>query len=60
MKLINFSFKKKKIKKNLNIDWDVKTITAGDYSTIYTIDHKAYKRWHDKYHDEKNPMSEIA
>lgn len=48
------------VQKNLYIEWDVKTITAGDYSTMHTIDRKAYERWQEKYLDDNNPMSEIA
>ena len=48
------------VQKNLYVDWDVKTITAGDYSTEHDIDNAAYLRWQEKYLDEGNPMSEIA
>ena len=33
------------VQKNLYVDWDVKTITAGDYSTEHDIDNAAYLRW---------------
>jgi hypothetical protein len=48
------------VQQNLYIEWDVKTITAGDYSTMHYIDGDAYERWQDKYLDEGNPMSEIG
>ena len=48
------------VQKNLYVDWDVKTITAGDYSTEHQIDKEAYERWVEKYLDPANPMSEIA
>jgi hypothetical protein len=42
------------------VDWDVKTITAGDYSVEFDIGKKTYDRWKNKYYDERNPMSENA
>ena len=33
------------VQRNLYVDWDVKTITAGDYSTEHDIDNEAYLRW---------------
>lgn len=42
------------------VDWDVKTITAGDYSVEFDIKKQTYERWRHKYYDEKNPMSENA
>ena len=33
------------VQKNLYIEWDVKTITAGDYSTMHHIHLDAYERW---------------
>lgn len=33
------------VQKNLYVDWDVKTITAGDYSTEHDINREAYIRW---------------
>jgi hypothetical protein len=42
------------------IDWDVKTITAGDYSIEFDILNETYEKWQNVYYDEKNPMSENA
>ena len=42
------------------VDWDVKTITAGDYSVEFDIMEKTYARWKSRYFDERNPMSENA
>ena len=42
------------------VDWDVKTITAGDYSVEFDIMKKTYDRWKSRYFDERNPMSENA
>jgi hypothetical protein len=45
---------------NNYIDWDVKTITAGDYSVEFDLLPKTYERWKEHYHDENNPISENA
>lgn len=42
------------------IDWDVKTITAGDYSCEFDITNETYDKWKETYLDETNPMSENA
>lgn len=42
------------------LDFDVKTYTAGDYSIEFKIQHKQYENWQEKYHDKSNPMSEMA
>lgn len=42
------------------IDWDVKTITAGDYSIEFDILNETYEKWQASYYDERNPMSENA
>jgi hypothetical protein len=42
------------------IDWDVKTITAGDYSIEFDIANETYDAWKKTYMDETNPMSENA
>jgi len=35
----------KTVQTNNYVDWDVKTITAGDYTTEFDISEEAYKRW---------------
>jgi hypothetical protein len=45
---------------NNYIDWDVKTITAGDYSVEFNLDDKTYNYWKNKYYDESNPINENA
>lgn len=35
----------KTVQSNNYVDWDVKTITAGDYSIEFDIDQDAYERW---------------
>jgi len=42
------------------IDWDVKSITAGDYSIEFDIESATYDKWCATYYDETNPMSENA
>jgi len=42
------------------LDYDVKTYTAGDYSVEFKIQHTQYDNWKEKYHDPTNPMSEMA
>ena len=45
---------------NNYIDWDVKCITAGDYSVEFDLDKKTYERWLNHYYDKWNPISENA
>jgi len=42
------------------IDWDVETITAGDYTIEFDLDNATYDEWNLKYYDATNPMSENA
>ena len=42
------------------IDWDVKSITAGDYSIEFDFTEEQYEKWEKDYYDPKNPMSENA
>jgi hypothetical protein len=42
------------------IDWDVKSITAGDYSIEFDFSEEQYEKWEKDYYDPKNPMSENA
>lgn len=42
------------------IDWDVKSITAGDYSIEFDFTEEQYEKWVKEYYDPKNPMSENA
>jgi hypothetical protein len=45
---------------NTFVDWDVKSITAGDYSVEFDLDVETYKRFKKDYYDPSNPMSENA
>lgn len=40
------------------VDFDVRTITAGDYSVEFDLEVKTYENFKDKYMDPINPMSE--
>jgi hypothetical protein len=42
------------------VDWDVKTITAGDYTIEFDLDEETYENWQKKYYDPSNPVSENA
>jgi len=42
------------------IDWDVKTITAGDYTVEFDITNKMYDQFLENYLDETNPLPEQA
>jgi len=35
---------------NTYVDWDVKTITAGDYSIEFDLDVKTYEKFKDTYY----------
>jgi hypothetical protein len=50
----------KQVQKNKAIDFDVKTITAGDYTVEFDIGRDLYGTWKKTYHKENNPMSEMA
>lgn len=50
----------KQVQKNKFLDFDVKTITAGDYSVEFDIDEDVYKKFKEFYLKEDNPISEMA
>ena len=50
----------KQVQKNKFVDFDVKTITAGDYTVEFDIDESIYNKWKDHYHMGVNPISEMA
>lgn len=45
---------------NTYVDWDVKTITAGDYTVEFNLEVETYEKFKKTYYDERNPMSENA
>ena len=47
------------VQANTYIDWDVKTITAGDYTVEFDINPQLYKNFLEKFYDQANPISEI-
>lgn len=42
----------------LYIDWDVKTVTAGDYTVEFEVSIEIYQKFLQKFYDETNPISE--
>jgi len=50
----------KTIEANKYIDWDVKTITAGDYTIEFDLDRDMYEHWKKTYFDDTNYMPESA
>ena len=48
------------VQMNEYVEFDVDTITAGDYSVCFDLEVKTYSRFKDLYYDEKNPMCENA
>jgi hypothetical protein len=45
---IRFMYQGGKIKQ---IEWDCATVTAGDYSVVFNIQHKSYIDWRDKVYE---------
>ena len=48
------------VEDNRYIDYDVKTITASDYTVEFEISDSQYNRWKNQYLHDHNPMSELA
>jgi hypothetical protein len=42
----------------LFVDWDVKTITAADYTVEFKLEKNTHQYWQKHFHDPTNPMSE--
>ena len=42
------------------VDYDVKTITAGDYTVEFKMDETQYEYWLNNYHQQSNPINEMA
>lgn len=47
------------IEKNKYLDFDVATITAGDYTVEFDMPHESYEYFKKVYYDETCPMNEI-
>jgi len=41
------------------VDWDIKTITAGDYTVEFNLNTQFYEKFIESYHDPSNPISEV-
>lgn len=50
----------KSVQDNMFVDWDVKTISAADYTCEFSITEEMYEYFVDKYLDTTNPLSEIG
>ena len=48
------------MEKNQQLDFDVQTITAGDYTIEFDLPEKSYKYFKEVYFNENSPMSECA
>ena len=48
------------MQKNNYVDWDVKTVTAGDYTIEFDLASTTYENFLKYFLDEKNPISEIG
>lgn len=48
------------VQMNEFVDFDVRTITAGDYSVTFDLEVDTYNKFKDRYFDKTNPMSENA
>jgi len=42
------------------VDWDVKTISAADYTVEFRVKPEMYEYFQEKYLCETNPLSEIG
>lgn len=50
----------KSVQKTKFVDFDVKTITAGDYTIEFDINDELYFNFVQNYYDRTNPIPEIA
>lgn len=50
----------KRVQANQFIDWDVKTISAADYTVEFGISDSQYEYFETKYLDRSSPISEIG
>lgn len=49
-----------RVQQNKFVDYDVRTITAADYSIEFNLRDSQYNHWKKHYIQEENPMSELA
>ena len=45
LSIINYLDYIKKIQENKYIEWDLKTITSGDYTVEFTVDPAMFRKW---------------
>lgn len=50
----------KSIQKNMFVDWDVKTVSAADYTVEFRVTPDMYEFFQENYLQEDNPISEIG
>lgn len=50
----------KSVQDNMFVEWDVKTISAADYTCEFGITEDMYEEFVNKYLDPTNPISEIG
>jgi hypothetical protein len=50
----------KTVQQTKYVDWDVKTITAGDYTVEFNFTLKQYEHWKEHYHHKLNILSECS
>lgn len=48
------------VQMNKFVDFDVKTITAGDYTVEFELNKRHYNYFMKNFFDETNPMGEVA
>jgi hypothetical protein len=58
MFLVQFFKELRYHQKDLLKQWDVKTVTAADYTIEFDISVEAFKYWKDHYYDKLSPMNE--
>lgn len=47
LSIINYLDYVKKIQENKYIEWDLKTITSGDYTVEFSLDPALFQTWED-------------
>lgn len=48
------------VEKNMYLDFDIQTITAGDYTVEFDMPPQSYEYFKEVYYKKDNPMSELA
>jgi len=50
----------RQVQANQYVDWDIKTITAGDYTIEFPVTSKMFTTFEDKFYDSCNPIPKVA